>query len=172
MISHFTTRPTPAEFHSGLAPYVELVPPGDLLEILRRQGDELRALLAPLDEVRAAAPYAPGKWTVKQLVGHVVDGERIFAYRALCIGRGDRTPLPGFEGDDYVAGGAFERRPMADLVEEMAAVRAATISLFAGFDATAWLREGNANGHPVTVRALGCAIVGHARYHANVLREP
>ncbi len=171
MVTHFATRPGPAEYDPELAAYVALVPAGDLVEILRRQGDVLRALHAPLDDVRAAARYAPGKWTVRQLVGHVLDGERVFAYRALCIGRGDRTPLPGFDGDEYLATGAFDRRPMANLVEEMASIRGATLTLFASFDATAWLREGTANGQPVTVRALGCVIAGHERYHVTMLRE-
>lgn len=171
MVTHFTTRPTAAEYDPEMARYMALVPAGDLVEILRRQGDEMRALLAPLDDVRAAARFAPGKWTVKQVLGHVMDAERVFAYRALRIGRGDRTPLPGYEDDDYIATGGFERRPIADLVEEMASIRGATVTLFASFDASAWLREGTANGHPISVRALGCDIVGHERYHANVLRE-
>ncbi len=170
-VSHFETRPAAPEHAPYYAKYIALVPGGDVVGLLRAQAGETRALLAALDDARAVARYAPGKWSVKEVLGHVADSERVFAYRALRIARGDATPLPGFEQDDYVVSGGFDRRPLADLVEELAAVRAATLALLASFDSTAWLRMGTASGHPVSVRALACIIAGHERHHVGILRD-
>jgi hypothetical protein len=169
-INHFETRPEATEFAPYYGKYLALVPAGDVIGLLRAQAGETRALLAPLDDTRALARYAPGKWSVKEVIGHVADGERVFAYRALRIARADATPLPGFEQDDYVRTGGFDRRPIADLVEELAAVRAATLPLLASFDADAWLRMGTASTHPVSVRALAAIIAGHELHHVSILR--
>jgi hypothetical protein len=170
-MSHFETRPTAAEHAPYYTKYLALVPEGDLLTILRGQGAATQALLAGLDDIRALSRYAPGKWSVKEIVGHVTDSERVFAYRALRIGRGDATPLPSFEHDDYVKVGGFDQRPIAELAAELAAVRAATLPLLASFDASAWLRIGTASGHPVSVRALAAITAGHERHHVGILRE-
>ena len=115
--------------------------------------------------------YAPGKWSIKELLGHVIDGERIFAYRALRFGRNDQTALNGFEQDDYVAAGAFDKRELSDLIDEFEEVRRATIHLFRGFDETAWTRRGVASENEVSVRALAYIIAGHELHHMGVLRE-
>jgi hypothetical protein len=138
---------------------------------LERQLGETLALLRGFAEERAGAGYEPGKWSVKEVVGHMIDGERVFAYRALCFARGDRTPLPGFEQDDYVAGGNFNARTLADLIDELEAVRRATLSLLRGLDADAWRRAGTASDNEVSVRALAHIIAGHELHHVRVLRE-
>jgi len=163
--------PAADEYAAYYAGYVARVPPGDVREHLERQGRATAAALRALTPAQLGARYAPGKWSVAEAVGHVLDAERIFAYRALRIGRGDETPLPGFEQDRYVPAGAFDGRSAADLAEEYASVRAATLTLLRGLPAEAWRRRGTASGHPVTARALAYMIAGHELHHLAVLRE-
>lgn len=161
-------RPTPdtlAPFH---APYLARVPDGDIRATLAADFDAHTALLAGADPDHA---YAPGKWTVRQVVQHLADAERIFATRALRIARGDETPLPGFDHDAFAETTAPDRRPLASVVDEWRAVRAATLALFDGLPTPAWERVGKANGHPVSVRALAWITAGHARHHADLLAE-
>lgn len=164
-------RPATDEHAPYYARYVSRVPEGDVLALLERQGREAAALLRALPEERGTFRYAADKWSVKDVVGHVADSERIFGYRALRIGRGDRTPLPGFEQDDFVRAANFDRRPLRELVAELEAVRAATLALFRGFDDEALGRRGTASGQEVTPRALVYIIAGHERHHLDILRE-
>jgi hypothetical protein len=165
------TRPAPDEYGPYYGRYIERVPEGDLCDLLEGQMNETLALLRSIPETRGTYRYAPEKWSVKEVVGHVIDTERIMSYRALRVGRGDTTPLPGFEQSDYVPTGHFDRRSLADLGEELAAVRRATVLLFGHFDAAALGRRGTASGHPVTTRALAYIIAGHERHHVAILRE-
>jgi hypothetical protein len=167
----YETRPEPPEYAPFYASYIARVPPGDLIEILGLQGALTQRLLAPLDETHALHRYAPGKWSVKEVLGHLADAERVFAYRALRFARADETPLPGFDEQKWVPAGGFDRRPLPALLAELAAVRAATRAQFTGFDAAAWLRRGTANNNPVSVRALGAIIAGHELHHVAILRE-
>ncbi len=164
-------RPGPGEYASFYAPYLAAVPNGDLLRLLEVQGAEMLDLLRAFGEERGGYRYAPGKWSVKEVVGHVADAERVFAYRALRFARADATPLPGFEQNGYVAAAGFDRRSLADLADEFAGVRQATLKLFAGLDAPALKRAGIASGHPVTVRAVAWILAGHEQHHARMLRE-
>jgi hypothetical protein len=164
-------RPEPGEFAPYYTRYIEAVPDGDLLLLLEEGAEEVLNLLRAFGEERAGHRYAPGKWSVKEVVGHVADTERVFAYRALRFARGDATPLPGFEQDAYVMAAGFDRRSLADLAEEFADVRKATLKLLAGFDAPALMRSGVASGHPLTTRAAAWIIAGHEQHHAQVLRE-
>lgn len=164
------TRPAADEYAPYYSRYISRVPEGDVLELLERQGRESSALLRALPEGRGAHRYAPDKWSVKEVVGHVADSERIFSYRALRIGRADSTPLPGFEQDDFVRVAGSDRRPLRDLVAELEAVRAATIALFRGLDDEALARRGTASGQAVTARALAYIIAGHERHHLEILR--
>ena len=132
---------------------------------------QMSRLLAGRSERDGNFRYAPGKWTVKEILGHVTDTERIFTYRALRIARGDETPLSSFEQDDYVKKGGFSERTLADLAEEFDAVRGASISLFRSFDDAAWGRRGVASQKPVTVRALGFITAGHQIHHRMILEE-
>ncbi|MEM1041850.1 MAG: DinB family protein [Bacteroidota bacterium] len=164
-------RPESGEYALYYGPYLEAVPNGDLLRMLETQGAEFLDLLRAFGEARGGYRYAPGKWSVKEVVGHVADTERVFAYRALRIARADPTPLPGFEQNGYVEAAGFDRRSLADLAEEFADVRKATLKLFAGLDAPALRRAGTASGYPVTVRALAWMTAGHEQHHARILRE-
>jgi hypothetical protein len=164
-------RPGTDEFAPFYANYVAGVPDGDIVDVLAQQGRDLDALLAGLSAERAEFRYAPDKWTVKEVVGHVSDTERIFAYRALRISRGDATPLAGFDQDTYVATAAFGRRTLTDLLAEFQTVRAATVSLFRAMTDEESRRTGSANAVPVTARALAYIAAGHERHHARILRE-
>lgn len=165
--------PAPAadEYAPFYAGYVASIRDEDVLYVLALQPAELRRMCADLSDQEALARYAPGKWSVKEVVGHLVDAERVFSYRALRIGRGDATPLAGFDENAYVAAAGSEGRPMADLLGEFAAVRAATLALFRGMPDAAWERRGVANGLPVSTRALAHIAAGHVRHHVNLLRE-
>ena len=163
-------RPEEGEFPPAYADYVARVPETDPIAVLGGQIDRTAAVLGALSERDALKRYAPGKWSVKEVAGHLADVERIMAYRALRIGRGDETPLPGFDENQYVPPGKFDARPVADLVADLRTIRAATLALFRSFDADAWRRRGTANGRPVSARALAYVIPGHERHHLEVLK--
>jgi uncharacterized damage-inducible protein DinB len=163
--------PDPSEHAPYYGRYISLVPGQDILAVLPQQIQDTRALLSPLREEDGNLRYAPGKWSVKQVLGHLIDSERIFCYRALRIARGDQTPLPGFEQDDYVRDGPFEHCRLADLVEEFDDVRKATVDFFRNLDEPAWSRWGTANEDKVTVRATAYIIAGHELHHWRLLQE-
>ncbi len=162
-------RPAATEHDPYYAGYVARVPAGDPMQLLRTDLDAARAFYAAIPDERAAQPYAPGKWSVKDVLLHVADTERVMAYRALRALRGDATPLPGFEQDDWQRGGAANARSLAALLDELAAVRAATVTLFAEVDDDLAGRAANANGATVTARALLYIVLGHERHHRHVL---
>ena len=165
-------RPSDAEFASYAKTDIDYVVGDDAVEALAAQGKNVVALLESLDEdaVRDHR-YAPGKWTVKEVIGHLIDDERIFAYRALCVARGDTRPLPGFDENDYVASTDFESRPLAALTAEYRAVRVATLLLFEPLTADEWLRRGIVNGYEASVRGLAFHMAGHELHHLRTLRE-
>ena len=164
-------RPEAGEFAEYYGKYIAKVPGTDVVRILESERLHMSQLFAGRSERDGNFRYAPGKWTIKEILGHVTDGERIFTYRALRIGRGDETPLASFEQDDYVKNGGFAVRTLADLVEEFDAVRGASISLFRSFDEAAWARRGVASQKPVTARALGFITAGHQIHHRMILEE-
>jgi uncharacterized damage-inducible protein DinB len=151
--------------------YVELVRDDDVLAALEREGRTTRTLLESVDEERADHRYESGKWSVKEVVGHLLDSERIFAYRALRIGRGDPTPLSGYEQDDYVRAGRFDSRKLSALSEELALARAASLALFRGFDEEAWRQSGTANNMKVLAATFPWLMLGHELHHRAVLIE-
>jgi DinB superfamily len=164
-------RPEAGEYAEFYAKYVSLVPGTDVLGALEAQRLVMAQLLGARSEREGNFRYAPDKWTVKEVIGHLADSERIFAYRALRFARGDQTALSGFEQDDYVKGGGFSERTLADLADEFAEVRGASIALFNGLDAAAWQKRGVANKSEITVRALAYIIAGHDLHHRRVLEE-
>ena len=165
------TRPEKSEYAPYYDTYVSKVPKGDILQMLRDQMDSTLWMLENLDESKGDYRYAEGKWTVKEVLGHVVDSERLFAYRACCIGRGDKTPLPGYEQDDYVLTGGFNARPIKHLMTEYQGIRTATIAMLEGFPEEAWTRSGTASGNPFTAKALVWIIAGHELHHLIVFKE-
>lgn len=157
-----------APFYHG---YIRQVPGEQIGEYLAAQAGEVERLLAPLDDAAARFRYAPDKWSVKEVLGHLSDTERIFAYRLLRIGRADATPLPGFDENAYVLPAEFDARPLPELVREFQAVRAGTIALAEGLPPAAWERRGQASGKSVSTRALAYIMVGHVTHHLAVLRD-
>lgn len=164
-------RPPATEYAPYQAGYVACVPDGDIFEILSRQGVEFPAFLRSLGEARSSHRYAPGKWTIKEMIGHVNDTERVLAYRALRFARGDETPLPSFEQDQYVPMGNFGARTLASLADEFAHLRAATLDLYYHLDEDALRRRGSASGFIVSVRAMAFVMAGHVAHHERILRE-
>jgi len=164
-------RPATGEYASFYETYVSLVLGDDVLGALETQRVQTAHLLTARSEREGNFRYAPGKWSVKEVVGHLSDTERIWAYRALRIARADATPLSGFEQDDYVRSGGFAERTLADLAEEFAAVRVANVAMFRALTPEAWTRRGSANKSEVTVRALAYIIAGHELHHRRVLEE-
>jgi uncharacterized damage-inducible protein DinB len=164
------TRPAAGEFAPYYATYINKVPDENVLDLLERQIEETCGLLAALDDSRAELSYAPGKWSVKDVIGHMADTERVMAYRALRIARGDTTPLPGFEQNDYVRAACFNAHKLQNLIDGFRAVRTATLSLLRSLDAGALDRRGVANGVTVSVRALVFIIAGHERHHREILQ--
>ncbi len=165
-----TTRPESGEYAPYYDKYISLVPEGDILVTLEKQLPPTLALLSR-PESDGDFRYAPGKWSVKESLGHVIDAERVFSYRALRISRNDKTPLAGFEQDDYVKYGPFSHCTLASLVDEFASVRKATVALFRALDDAAWPRRGVASNNEVTVRALAYMIAGHELHHRRIFRE-
>jgi hypothetical protein len=165
-----STRPAPTEYAPFHARYIDLVPQGDVFAILAQQREDALAVLAKIPEAKGNVRYAPGKWSIKEVVGHIIDSERIFAYRALRFGRNDATPLPGFEQDDYVRSGNFDACSLHDLAEELGLVRQATVAMLRHFGSDVWDRRGTANKAEVSVRALAYIIAGHERHHMDILR--
>lgn len=165
------SRPEKDEYADFYANYVSLVPEGSVEEFLLKQWDELVAFLQTISEDEASKPYAPGKWTIKQVLGHLCDTERVFCYRMMRFARGDKKELQGFEQDDYVAGGDFNSRVRHDLMVEFKNLRGATIALVGSIGPEAEVRTGTANGKEVSVRALAYIIAGHAQRHLQLLKE-
>lgn len=162
-------RPEPDEYAPYYGRYISLVPGTDILGTLDSQRRQMMLLLCGRDESDADFRYAPGKWTVREVLGHVCDTERIFAYRALRISRGDRTPIEGFEQDDYVRNGPTA--PLAEIIDDYIAVRRATLTLLRNLDEPAWTRRGIASNNEVSVRALAYMIAGHELHHRRILEE-
>lgn len=163
-------RPQAGEFAPYYSRYIDLVK-GDPLRAMDAQVLDFQALLAEVPEDKEDYRYAEGKWSIKEVIGHVTDTERIFAYRALCFSRGETQSLPGFDENAYVPLGEFNRRSLRDLGREFANVRESTMGLFRSMSDTQLLRIGTANNQPVSVRALAYILAGHTHHHAHILRS-
>ena len=167
----FAQRPGPDEYNPYYHTYIVLVPDGNVLAGLSEQHGVTQQVLCGLTEAQALFRPAPAEWSIKQVIGHLIDTERIFAYRLLRFARGDERPLRGYEQGPYVDAARFDELRLADLLEEFAAVRAGNVLMIAGLDEPAWKRGGIASDNPVTARALGWTIAGHERHHLLSLRE-
>jgi len=164
-------RPLETEYAPEYGSYIGLVTEDEILPVLRAQIDELDVLLDQVTPEQETYRYAEGKWSIRMIVGHLIDGERVFGYRALCIARGDTGSLPGFDQDEYMALAPYDRVELADLLSEFRLVRLSTIAMFRNFDEAAWTRIGTANDNRISVRALAFGMAGHVRHHMKVLRE-
>ena len=165
------SRPEANEYANFYADYVAHVPEGSVEEFLLKQWDELVAFLQTVSEDEASKPPAPGKWSIKEVLGHLCDTERVMSYRMMRFARGDAKELQGFEQDDYVAAGEFNSRVRHDLMVEFKNIRGATIALVGSISPEDEVRTGKANGNPVSVRALAYIIAGHAQRHLELMRE-
>jgi hypothetical protein len=163
------TRPASHEYAPFFAGYVSLVPEAEVLPVLERQLGEMAALAAAVPPARETFAYAPGKWSIREIFGHLADAERVFGYRAFCIERGDETPLPAFDENEYAARSDAAGRPLADLLAEFKLVRQANLVFLRRVDQAGWQRLGTASGKTISVRALGCIMAGHVRHHVGVL---
>lgn len=165
------TKPLLEEYPAYYETYVKLVQEGNLAEILVEQLQTTTELVQSLTEETGDYRYAPGKWSIKEVLGHVADTERIMAYRMLCIARGDRTPLPGYDENEYVAGASFAESSLSDILKDYSAVRCSTLTLLRGITEEAWLRTGTANNGLISARALAAIIAGHERHHIRIIQE-
>ena len=166
-----TGPPLETEYAPYYRGYVGHVTEEEILPVLRSQLDALDVLLGPVTPEREAHRYAEGKWSIREIVGHLIDGERVFGYRAFCIARGESQNLPGFEQNDYILTAPYDRIDLEDLLSEFRLVRLSNIAMFRTLDEAAWLRVGTANESQVSVRALAFIMAGHVRHHMGVLRE-
>lgn len=162
--------PQPDEYAAYQASYVARVTDGDVMHVLRTQVASLRELLTSVTDARARTRPAPAEWSINEVIGHMADTERIFAYRTLRIARGDTTPLAGFDQDDYILPGKFNARALSSLLDEFARVREATLSLVETLDDEALSRRGIASNNPVSARALVFITAGHVAHHTESLR--
>jgi hypothetical protein len=164
-------RPGEGEYAPFYAGYVALVPESDILAVLERQSGELRDLAVSVPAERETHRYAEGKWSVREVLGHLVDGERVFGYRAFCISRGERAALPSFDEKQYVAETCSDAIPLRQLADELALVRESNLAFLRRLEPREWERAGTASGKPITVRALAWIMAGHPRHHVRILRE-
>jgi len=164
-------RPETSELAEYQIAYISKVPGADILEFLEQQLEATLDLLRGIDEEKGNYRYAAGKWTVKEVVGHIIDSERVFAYRALVFSRSDSTTLPGFDQDLWAGHANHSTVPLKELAGEFEAVRRSTIGLFRHLDTAAWMRGGTANNNPITVRALAYLIGGHTEHHLEILKS-
>ena len=164
------TKPADTEYANYYSKYVSLVADGDIVGTLEKQLQNTSSFLRGLSAEQADYRYAPDKWSIKEVLGHIIDTERIFAYRVLRFARNDQTELSGFEQDGYIPAGNFGRREWSDLIDEFEAVRRANLYLLRNLDDHAWQRKGTASQNPVTVRALAYIMAGHELHHLNVIK--
>jgi uncharacterized damage-inducible protein DinB len=164
-------RPEPGEYAPYYERYISLISGTDIVSTLEAQCRQMLILLCGREEADGDLRYAPDKWSAKEVLGHVCDTERIFAYRMLRISRADKTPIEGFEQDDYVRNGPFAKIAFAEVIEDYIAVRRATVTLVRNLDEQAWSRRGIANKNEVSVRAIAYLTAGHELHHRRILEE-
>jgi len=164
-------RPETNEFAPYYNNYVSLVTDGPIATVLKAQPGELSRLISGLPDEKGTFAYAEGKWTIKELLSHIIDGERIFAYRVLRVSRGDKTPIEGFEQDEYIETSNANNRSFAELLEEFGTLRKANLLLVNNISGEASQLMGTASDNPVSARALVYIMAGHVRHHLNILNE-
>lgn len=164
-------RPDLEEFPVYMRSYVQLIPEGDIIQILNGQIASTQEIFSAVTEKQAEYSYAEGKWTLSEVLGHLTDTERIMNYRILRIARGDKSPLMGFDENEYVQEASFNERTIADLLEDYQNVRRATISLLKGLPQKSLQNKGNANGFEVTVETIAYMIAGHELHHIKIIQE-
>lgn len=165
------TRPNETEYAPDYQGYINQVNEADILPVLRAQMDDLDVLLERVAPEKETHRYAEGKWSIREIVGHLIDGERVFGYRAFSIARGEQQNLPGFDQDDYMLTAPYHNIELEDLLSELRLIRLGNIAMFRTLDEASWNRVGTANENQISVRAIAFIMAGHLRHHMNVLRE-
>lgn len=166
-----SNRPTKDEYGAYYDQYISLVPAGNIQDILREQLTNTPDFLASFTEEQESYRYAPGKWSLKEVIGHLNDNERVMAYRLLRFARGDKTELTGYDQDTFMAGVSFDSQSMAELIEDYIAIRQSTLTLLRGLSEQAWSRSGIANENKMSVNVLAYIIAGHELHHHRIIRE-
>ncbi len=164
-------RPEKKEYAEYHETYISLVEETDIISAMENQLDELNNLFGAISEEKADFRYAEGKWSIKEILGHLIDGERVFSYRAFRFSRRDETPLVGFEQDGYVANGNFSNAKLSDLIEEFSLLRRSNVLFFKNLTDEAWSYLGTASEATISVRAIAYVMVGHIRHHTDILRQ-
>jgi hypothetical protein len=164
-------RPAETEYAPDYQGYISQVDEEEIVPVLRSQLDDLDLLFSKVGPERETYRYAEGKWSIREIAGHLIDGERVFGYRAFCIARGETQNLPGFDQNDYMLTAPYDGIELEDLLAEFRLVRLANIAMLRNLDEEAWSRSGTANDNQITVRALVFIMAGHVRHHMGVLRE-
>jgi hypothetical protein len=164
-------RPSPTDYAAYYEKYVALVPEADVVSALRSEIEKTQAFLQSVPESESTVRHAPYTWSFREVVGHLIDCERVFGYRALCFARGDTNTLPGFDENAYANVAKFDRFPLAELAAEFETVRRSHLYLFGHFAEAEWARRGIANQNEISVRALAYILVGHERHHTNILHR-
>ncbi|MDN4074017.1 DinB family protein [Fictibacillus terranigra] len=165
------SKPKTNEYDSYYERYIATLPNQEIVTILEEQAEQTQQMVQGLSEKQALFKYGPDKWSIKEVIGHMTDTERIMSYRLLSIARGDKGLLPGFDENAYVEQASFNRKPLSDLLQQYQIVRQSTILLIKSIEEEAWTRSGNANGSEVTVRAIASIIAGHEKHHLVILKE-
>lgn len=165
-----TNRPDESEYDPYYQKYVALVPENEIIGSLEAQIREVQSLIEGVPEERGTYAYEDGKWTIKEVLSHLIDAERIFSYRALRIARGDKTPIEGFEQEGYIENSHANRRSFSDLLGEFTQIRQANLAFFKNLEAADWVRTGTANSVEISVRSLAWIMVGHIRHHIDILK--
>lgn len=164
-------RPNESEYAPYYQGYIDQVSESEILPVLRSQMDEMDVLLGQVTAEQETYRYAEGKWSVREIVGHLIDGERVFGYRLFCIARGEKQSLPGFDQDEYMLTATYHQIELEDLLSELRLIRLGNLAMLRTLDEAAWSRIGTANENQISVRALAFIMAGHLRHHMNVLRE-
>jgi uncharacterized damage-inducible protein DinB len=170
-MSLIMTRPEKGEYAEYYDRYISLVEEPDIVAVLENQHSELLDFFQKISEEKSHYAYGADKWTIKEVIGHLTDGERIFAYRALRISRADQTPIEGFEQDGYIENSNFNNTPLSELTAELLYVRKANLIFFKNLSGESWQRTGTASENTVSVRALAYIMAGHIRHHLKILNE-
>jgi len=165
------SKPLENEYAEFFSSYVSLITEADILSVLSGQPAELRQLVHGVTGEREHYRYASGKWTIREVVSHMIDAERVFAYRAFCISRGESASLPSFDENEYAAQSRSDNVPLAELVDEFSTVRKSNLPFLSRLDESNWKRLGAAGKNPISVRALAFIMAGHVRHHCTILKE-
>jgi len=170
-MSNLNSRPGPEEYGGHFGTYISQVPDGNLVDLLSEQLKSTSEFLSDIPESKGDYRYAPGKWSLKEVIGHIADTERIMSYRLLRIARGDKTPLPGFDQDEYMAQVDFGSYSLADLIDSYISVRKSTLSLARRLTAEEWARSGTASNVGMSAKALGYVVAGHELHHLKIVKD-